>query len=58
VAQLPVNAFPARAATFKTKREADHRANTIEAELIEGKHFRNVEALNLTRFRGRVEVFT
>jgi hypothetical protein len=52
-----VNDFPARTATFKIMREADGWANIIEAELIEGKYFRNVEALNLTRFRGRVEVF-
>lgn len=39
-----MSGFPARTATFRTKREADRWAKIIEADMIEGKHFRNVEA--------------
>jgi integrase len=36
--------FPARSATFSTRRKAERWAKTIEAEMIEGRHFRNAEA--------------
>jgi integrase len=36
--------FPERSATFTTKRQAERWAKTIEAEMIEGRHFRSAEA--------------
>lgn len=33
--------FPSRTASFKTKRLAEKWATTIEAEMIEGRHFKN-----------------
>lgn len=40
--------YPARTATFRSKREAERWAKTIEASMIEGKHFQNVEARRRT----------
>jgi hypothetical protein len=36
--------FPARTASFPTRRMAERWAVTVEAEMIEGRHFRNVES--------------
>lgn len=46
--QVRMKGFPTRTATFRTKREAERWAKTIEADMIEGKHFRNVEARRRT----------
>ncbi len=46
--QVRMSGFPARTASFPTKRQAERWAKTIEAEMIEGKHFRNVEARRRT----------
>jgi integrase len=43
-----VQGFPARTASFPSKRMAERWAKTIEAEMIEGRHFRNVEARRRT----------
>lgn len=40
--------FPARTASFPTKRAAERWAKTVEAEMIEGKHFRNSAARRRT----------
>jgi len=47
-AQVRMSGFPARTASFPTKRLAERWAKTIEAEMIEGRHFRNVEARRRT----------
>jgi integrase len=36
--------YPARSASFRTRRDAERWAKTVEAEMIEGRHFRNAEA--------------
>jgi integrase len=36
--------FPAWTASFPTRRQAERWSKTIEADMIEGKHFRNAEA--------------
>jgi integrase len=36
--------FPARTASFPTRRQAGRWGKTIEADMIEGKHFRSAEA--------------
>lgn len=46
--QVRMAGFPARTASFATRRLAERWAKTIEAEMIEGKHFRNVEARRRT----------
>lgn len=46
--QVRMNGFPARTASFPNKRQAERWAKTIEAEMIEGRHFRNVEARRRT----------
>jgi hypothetical protein len=46
--QVRMAGFPARTATFPTRRQAERWAKTIEAEMIEGKHFRSVEARRRT----------
>ena len=46
--QVRVAGFPARTASFTTRRAAERCATTIEAEMIEGKHFRSVEARRRT----------
>lgn len=40
--------YPARTASFSTRRKAERWAKTIEAEMIEGRHFRFVEARRRT----------
>src|SRR5580700_10875126 len=42
--QVRMRGFPARTASFPTRRLAERWAKTIEASMIEGKHFRGVEA--------------
>jgi integrase len=46
--QVRVIGFPTRTASFPTRRLAERWATTIEAEMIEGKHFRSVEARRRT----------
>jgi integrase len=43
-----MSGFPARSASFPTRRLAERWATTIEAQMIEGKHFRGVEARRRT----------
>jgi integrase len=47
-AQVRMAGFPARTASFPTRRLAERWGKTIEAEMIEGRHFRNVEARRRT----------
>jgi integrase len=42
--QVRITGFPTRTASFRDKTTAKKWATTIEAEMIEGKHFRSVEA--------------
>ena len=42
--QVRMAGFPSRTASFPSRRQAERWAKTIEAEMIEGKHFRNSEA--------------
>ncbi|HUL47995.1 MAG TPA: site-specific integrase [Steroidobacteraceae bacterium] len=46
--QVRMSGFPARTASFPTRRLAERWAKTIEAGMIEGRHFRNVEARRCT----------
>jgi len=46
--QVRMSGFPARTASFPTARMAQRWAKTVEADMIEGKHFRNVEARRRT----------
>ena len=46
--QVRMAGFPARTASFPTRRQAERWAKTVEAEMIEGKHFRSVEARRRT----------
>ena len=46
--QVRMAGFPARTASFSTKRHAERWAKTVEAEMIEGRHFRSVEARRRT----------
>jgi hypothetical protein len=46
--QVRMSGFPSRTASFPARRLAERWAKTIEAEMIEGKHFRNVEARRRT----------
>lgn len=46
--QVRMAGYPARTASFPTKRQAERWAKIIEAEMIEGKHFRGVEARRRT----------
>jgi len=46
--QVRMAGFPARTASFPTRRQAERWAKTIEADMIEGKHFRSVEARRRT----------
>lgn len=46
--QIRMAGFPARTGSFPTRRTAERWAKTIEAEMIEGKHFRSVEARRRT----------
>jgi integrase len=40
--------FPSRTASFKTRRLAERWATTVEAEMIEGRHFRTAESRRRT----------
>ncbi len=42
--QVRMSGYPVRTASFPTRRLAERWAKTVEAEMIEGKHFRSVEA--------------
>src|SRR5882672_2681064 len=46
--QVRMAGFPARTASFPTRRQAERWAKTVEADMIEGRHFRNVEARRRT----------
>jgi integrase len=46
--QVRMGGYPARTASFPTRRLAERWAKTVEAEMIEGKHFRSVEARRRT----------
>ena len=46
--QVRMAGYPARTASFPTERLAERWAKTVEAEMIEGKHFRSVEARRRT----------
>jgi integrase len=46
--QVRMSGFPARTANFPTKRQAERWSKTIEAEMIEGRHFRGSEARRRT----------
>jgi len=46
--QVRMSGFPSRTASFPTRRQAERWAKTIEAEMIEGKHFRSAEARRRT----------
>jgi hypothetical protein len=46
--QVRMAGFPARTASFPTRRQAERWAKTIEADMIEGKHFRSAEARRRT----------
>jgi integrase len=43
-----MNGFPTRTASFPTRRLAERWATAIEADMIEGRHFRGVEARRRT----------
>jgi integrase len=43
-----MSGYPARTASFTTRRAAERWAKTVEADMIEGKHFRSVEARRRT----------
>lgn len=46
--QVRMSGFPSRTASFPTRRQAERWAKTVEADMIEGRHFRNVEARRRT----------
>jgi integrase len=46
--QVRMTGYPARTASFPTRRQAERWAKTVEADMIEGRHFRNVEARRRT----------
>lgn len=46
--QVRKTGYPARTASFPTRRLAERWATTIEASMIEGRHFRDVEARRRT----------
>lgn len=43
-----MSGFPSRTASFPTRRQAERWAKTVEAEMIEGRHFRTAEARRRT----------
>jgi hypothetical protein len=43
-----MSGFPTRTASFPTRRMAERWAKTIEGDMIEGRHFRSVEARRRT----------
>ena len=46
--QVRMAGYPARTASFSSKRQAARWAKTVEAEMIEGRHFRSAEARRRT----------
>ena len=46
--QVRMTGFPARTASFPTRRQAERWSTTVQAQMIEGKHFREVEARRRT----------
>jgi integrase len=46
--QVRMSGFPSRTASFPTRRAAERWAKTIEAEMIEGRHFRTAESRRRT----------
>lgn len=46
--QVRVKGFPTRTASLRTKRDAERWAKTVEAEMIEGRHFRNSDSRRRT----------
>ena len=46
--QVRMSGFPARTASFPTRRQAERWATKVEAEMIEGRHFRTAEARRRT----------
>ena len=46
--QIRMAGYPARTASFSSKRQAERWAKTVEAEMIEGRHFRSAEARRRT----------
>jgi integrase len=46
--QVRMQGYPARTATFSNRRKAERWATTIEAQMIEGKHFRGTEGRRKT----------
>lgn len=46
--QVRQQGFPSRTASFPTRRQAERWAKTIEADMIEGRHFRHVESRRRT----------
>jgi hypothetical protein len=64
-AQVRMSGFPTRTASFPTRRMAERWAKTVEADMIEGRHFRSVEARRRTlaevafpRFSAQVKLRT
>ncbi|MHB1815241.1 MAG: tyrosine-type recombinase/integrase [Steroidobacteraceae bacterium] len=47
-AQIRMGGYPSRTGTFPTRRMAERWAKTVEAEMIEGKHFQSVQARRRT----------
>ena len=46
--QVRMAGYPSRTASFSSKRQAERWAKTVEAEMIEGRHFRSAEARRRT----------
>lgn len=46
--QVRMNGFPSRTTSFPTRRSAERWAKTVEAEMIEGRHFRTAESRRRT----------
>jgi integrase len=46
--QVRMSGYPSRTGSFPTRRLAERWAKTIEAEMIEGRHFRNADARRRT----------
>jgi integrase len=46
--QVRMTGFPARTASFPTRRQAERWARTIEGQMVDGRHFRDAEARNRT----------
>jgi hypothetical protein len=46
--QVRMSGLPTRTASFPTRRLAERWAKTVEADMIEGRHFRSVEARQRT----------